>query len=295
MTDKPRWTVEGRDWPNAEHSRFVDAGGLRWHVQTMGEGPAILLLHGAGAATHSWRDLAPRLAERFSVVAPDLPGHGFTATPRGALSLPHMAGLTAQLLHALEVRPSLIIGHSAGAAIGLKLALDEPRPAAVIALNGALRPFAGPFAPLARSLALGLFANPVAVALFASAADPRRVERLIAGTGSQLDARGLALYARLFQSRGHVAATLGMMGAWDIEPVLQALPRLQSRLILIAGERDLAVPPSVSRELASSVPDARLVVLEGLGHLAHEEAPERTAGLIAAEARALGVIGGEAC
>ena len=74
----PRWEREGRDWPNRTYSRFVQAARLRWHVQLMGDGPALLLLHGTGAATHSWRALAPLLAERFTVVAPDLPGHGFT-------------------------------------------------------------------------------------------------------------------------------------------------------------------------------------------------------------------------
>ena len=55
----------------------------------MGDGPDLLLLHGSGAATHSWRDLAPLLARDFRVIAPDLPGHGFTETPGGdGLSLP---------------------------------------------------------------------------------------------------------------------------------------------------------------------------------------------------------------
>ena len=59
----------------------VAAGGLRWHVQVAGDGPVLLLLHGTGAATHSWRDLLPLLAERFTVVAPDLPGHGRSDGP----------------------------------------------------------------------------------------------------------------------------------------------------------------------------------------------------------------------
>ena len=61
----PNWERDGRDWPNREASRFVHAAGLRWHVQVMGSGPVVLLLHGTGAATHSWRDLMPKLAERW--------------------------------------------------------------------------------------------------------------------------------------------------------------------------------------------------------------------------------------
>jgi magnesium chelatase accessory protein len=69
------------DWPHRTASRFVSAGGIEWHVQVMGKGPCALLLHGTGASTHSFRDLAPALAPDFSVIAVDLPGHGFTGTP----------------------------------------------------------------------------------------------------------------------------------------------------------------------------------------------------------------------
>ena len=92
MSDRRGWQREGRDWPNREASRFVRAAGLMWHVQIMGAGPVLLLAHGTGAATHSWRALAPLLAQHFTIVAPDLPGHGFTEAPGTArLSLPGMA------------------------------------------------------------------------------------------------------------------------------------------------------------------------------------------------------------
>ena len=57
------------------------SGAVREHVQRLGRGPSMLLLHGTGASTHSFRDLLPALAEHFDVLAPDLPGHGFTARP----------------------------------------------------------------------------------------------------------------------------------------------------------------------------------------------------------------------
>ena len=90
---------DGADWPNRETSRFIEAGGLNWHVQVMGQGPDLLLLHGTGGATHSWRALAPLLAKHFHVVAPDLPGHGFTTARRAPdLSLPGMAASIAALI-----------------------------------------------------------------------------------------------------------------------------------------------------------------------------------------------------
>ena len=94
-----QWDTDGRDWPNRQTSRFVDAGGLRWHVQCAGEGPVALLLHGTGASTHSWRGVLPLLAEHYTVVAPDLPGHGFSgAGADDCYSLPGMAGAVASLL-----------------------------------------------------------------------------------------------------------------------------------------------------------------------------------------------------
>ncbi|MFX4944941.1 alpha/beta fold hydrolase, partial [Acinetobacter baumannii] len=79
------------------------AAGYRWHVQVMGEGPVALLAHGTGAATHSWRKLMPILAKSFTVIAPDLPGHGFTDTPPShRLSLVSMASDLAALCRALD-------------------------------------------------------------------------------------------------------------------------------------------------------------------------------------------------
>ena len=117
-----QWHVSGLTWPNRAASSFVEAGGLRWHVQQAGTGPTLLLLHGTGAATHSWRGLFPLLAQHFAVIAPDLPGHGFTTAPLPAAhSLPSFAALIAALLAKLEAQPALVVGHSAGAAIAARM------------------------------------------------------------------------------------------------------------------------------------------------------------------------------
>jgi len=160
MTRAPDWAVEGRDWPNRGASRFVDAGGLRWHVQQFGEGPALVLLHGTGAATHSWRDIAPLLARSHSVIAMDLPGHGFTSVPRddSGFTLPNVARSLAALLGELGIVPLALVGHSAGAAIAVRMALDGLSTlGGIVGLNSALLPFPGPLGPIAPFLARTMF------------------------------------------------------------------------------------------------------------------------------------------
>lgn len=280
---KPDWRSEGQNWPLRQASRFVTAGDVRWHVQILGEGPPLLLLHGTGAATHSWRDVAPLLAERFTVVSPDLPGHGFTDTPRfGGLGLPAMAKRVGALLQALECEPHGIVGHSAGAAIALRMALDGiAAPRAILAINGALEPFPGAASFLFPALAQALFLNPMAVRLFAwRAGKAEAVGRLIRSTGSTLDAAGIELYRRLLAHTGHIEGALGMMSAWNLEPLQRDLPKLAVPLTLLVGLRDAAVPPAVSADVARRVAGAKLVELPRLGHLAHEEAPAEVAAVI---------------
>jgi magnesium chelatase accessory protein len=273
------WRVDGADWPNREASRFVEAAGLRWHVQTMGHGPVLLLVHGMGASTHSWRDLAPLLATRYRVVAFDLPGHAFTDTAdRSGMSLDGMSRLIEALLGVLQVRPRVAVGHSAGAAILASMALARRfTPEMLVAFNGAFVPFDGIlriFSPVAKFLA-----STSLVAEFAAARgrDPAAVARLLRGTGSTLDARGVELYGRLVHSPAHVAGALAMMAGWDLRGLLRELPRLSVPTRLIVGGNDETVPPAQSDRIAALVPGCRVERLAQLGHLAHEERPDLAA------------------
>ena len=103
------WARDGRDWPHHAHSRFVVSEGRRWHVQQWPapstHAPQLLLLHGTGASTHSWRHLVPHLAPHAGVVALDLPGHGFSDAARGdGATLPGMARGVAALLREIGVQ-----------------------------------------------------------------------------------------------------------------------------------------------------------------------------------------------
>ncbi|WP_119169159.1 alpha/beta fold hydrolase BchO [Algihabitans albus] len=283
--ERLRWERDGHDWPNRKASRFVQAGRLRWHVQVLeaepprDEAPVLLLLHGTGASSHSFGDLAPLLARHFTCVIPDLPGHGFTDLPplRG-LSLPAMARGLQALLRQLDLSPTLVAGHSAGAAVLARMCLkDQIAPAALIALNGALLPYPGASSPwFAPTVKLAVW-NPVVPRVFSARADERSVRRLIAGTGSTLKPRGIDLYGRLARNSVHVAGALGMMAGWDLLSLRRALPKLEVPLALLVGSEDRAIRPYQARQILEQVPGAELILFEGLGHLAHEEDPAGTA------------------
>lgn len=284
MTRRLHWDRDGHDWPLREHSRFVQAGGIRWHVQQMGQGPSLLLLHGTGSATHSWRGLMPLLAAHCQVTSMDLPGHGFTGLPPAdMMSIAGMARVVRALVDELGIVPAGLVGHSAGAAVAVRMALDGlAAPQAVVSLNGALLPLGGVpgrvFSPMARLMA----ANPVVARLFAWSAsmDRAAVLRLLDSTGSTLDARGNDLYGRLVRNTGHVAGALVMMSQWDLPTLRRDLPRLATPLHLVVGDRDRTVPPVQANEVQALLPRAELSVLPGLGHLAHEQKPADVAALV---------------
>jgi magnesium chelatase accessory protein len=293
MLDAPRWDQEGRDWPNRDSSQFIEAGGVHFHVQIMGRGPIALLLHGTGAATHSWRDLAPILAQHFTVIAPDLPGHGFSSLPAPpGLSLPGMAKSIAALLRKLGMSPALGVGHSAGAAILARMCLNDTiAPSALVSLNGAFVPLPGLTAQLFSPLAKLMARIPVVPHLFAwHVGDPRVVEKLMRSTGSVIDPAGMTFYARLMRRPRHPAAALGMMANWDLPALHRDLARLKPALLLIVGNNDRTIPPADARRIARLVPGATVTALPGLGHLAHEESPAEIATLIEHFAQRSGIL-----
>ena len=123
---------------------------------------------------------------------------------------------------------------------------------------------------MAKMLALNPFTAPMVTATMTDSA----VERLLVGTGSTPDAEMRRLYGLLARDRRHVDATLSMMAQWRLDPLLDRLDQIASPVTLLVGSRDLAVPPDVSRDVMGKLPNGRLVEIEGLGHLMHEEAPE---------------------
>ncbi|MEM6588418.1 MAG: alpha/beta fold hydrolase BchO [Pseudomonadota bacterium] len=265
------------DWPLADHARSVRMRPHDWHVVEMGQGNTILMLHGAGGSTHSWAGLMPLLAADYHIVALDLPGQGFTrAGTKRRLSLDHMAQDVLSLLQDQGWRPDLIIGHSAGGALGLHLASLLDHPSRVVGINAALEPFEGIagwlFPTMAKMLALNPF---TAMALTMGGQALPRVRSLIGTTGSEVPDESLQCYTKLFSDYAHVDSTLQMMAQWDVDLLTARLFAQTTPTLLIAGAGDMAVPPAVSKRAAQTMPNAHYIELDRLGHLAHEEAPER--------------------
>lgn len=279
------WQREGLLWPNRDASHFVSTGGARWHVQTSGDTgkPKLLLLHGTGGSVHSWAGLAPILGKQFDWLAPDLPRHAFTTGhPPEVMSLPRMAKAISGLLEHLNFAPDLIVGHSAGAALSLQMALDHGYKGPIVGLNSALRPFPGPASQLFPALAKLLFVNPFVPRIFSSLAGRKgEAEKfLIKSTGSHIGAEGMACYEALFANSRHTKGALAMMANWDLPTLRTRMEEISNPVLLVHSDKDAAIPLDWAREANSWLPNSRLEVIEGLGHLAHEEAPEKSAELI---------------
>lgn len=269
------------DWPFRQQARRVASRPHDWCVVDAGEGPPLLLLHGAGGAGHSFRHLLPLLTPQYRVIVPDLPGQGFTRSgARSRYGIDPMAEDVAQLCQTLDIRPHAIIGHSAGAALALRLA-DLLSPQGVVGINAALGAFDGAagvmFPLLARVLAVTPFIPHVVARLWGT---PATVSKLLSATGSPLDAEGQAQYLALVRDAAHVDGTLGMMAQWRLDGLMARLPAIATPTLLIASTGDLAVPARISRDAARHMPDARYAELPAFGHLVHEEAAPEVAALL---------------
>jgi len=283
MTMALKWELDGADWPNREQSHFIQTKDLNFHVQIMGQGPTLILVHGTGSSSHSWHRIMPLLANKFTVVVPDLPLHGFTGGPpiRRFAGLSGMVESLTCLCNVLNITPDFLVGHSAGAAICLEMVRTGlvPSNTPVMAFNPALTPFPGPAAKIFPRMAKTLMLNPVVPRIFSSVAafsgTPKHF--LASSTGSYPDAISLSCYGKLFANPHHTRGALAMMAHWDLVSFSDTLDEITCPVHLIHSRGDLSIPLVSVEEAVTRMPNARLEIWDRFGHLAHEEAPKRAA------------------
>lgn len=282
------WDAHKANWPNADCSRFVTQPGHRWHIQDAGTGDTVLMLHGAGASTHSWRHVFALMRATHRVVAIDLPGHGFTrVVGRKSSGLTQMASSLETLLATEGIAPNVVLCHSAGSALALQMALDGhfSQDTKIVSINGALSQFGGIAGVLFPAIAKVLASSSLTASLFSRTATRNHVEKILKATGSQIDDESVTLYQSLFSNPAHVDGALMMMAQWELDALIAALPTISTQTLFLTGALDRTVPPQVSKNAAARMPRATHVNIDGVGHLLHEERPdiavEQTLGFLA--------------
>ncbi len=249
--------------------------------RTAGSGPPVVLVHGMVNSSWHWRAVAERLAQTHTVIAPDLIGHGDSATPRGDYSLGAHATVIRDLLSALGIERASMVGHSLGGGVAMIFFWQFPHRVERLALvsSGGLGP---DVSPLLRSAAV-----PGARALLGTVANERVVNAL-RGAGTRLEARGLDLGVQL-QAISRAMRPLQTAGAKDaflhtLRAVIDArgqrvhaadrLYLLQHMPTLIAwGGRDRTIPIEHGHAAQRLIPGSRFVELPRAAHFPHLEDP----------------------
>jgi haloacetate dehalogenase len=265
------------------------AGATDLHVATAGQGPAVALLHGFPETSFCWRRVAPRLAEDYALVAPDLPGYGASSAPAGGphgegFSKREMAETIVALMDALGHERFAVAGHDRGARVAYRMALDHPERVSHVAVLNTV-PTLDQFERIGNDPSLGywpwfLLAQPAPFPERLLEADPDAVlEHVFAtwtGNPAAIDAEARAVYRNALDRATIAAMCADYRASFHIDRLHDAEDREAGRriaapLLLVTGreEAQLADAPQVWRRWADHV-TAREV--PG-GHFVPEEAP----------------------
>jgi pimeloyl-ACP methyl ester carboxylesterase len=266
----------------------IELHGHRVIYRTAGSGPPLVLIHGMVNSSRHWESVALRLADTHTVVAPDLIGHGDSATPRGDYSLGAHAAVVRDLLAAIGIDSGTIVGHSLGGGVAMQFFWQFPQRTERLVLisSGGL---GHDVSPLLRSVAL-----PGASALL-SLATHKRVVSALGEAGARLRARGsgkavyLQAIARalrplerpgardaFFHTLRSVIDVRGQrVSARDRLYLLDGMPTL-----IVWGERDNTIPLRHGLEAHAAIPGSRFETLDRAAHFPHLEDPEGLAALL---------------
>ena len=265
--------------------QFRTIHGYRRAFRIAGSGPALLLIHGVGCDSKSWEPVLAKLAQRFTVIAPDLLGHGESDKPRADYSLPAFANGMRDLLAALGIDRVTVVGHSFGGGVAMQFAYQFPQLVERVVLVSA-----GGVAKDV-SLALRLAAMPMGAEALAMLRAPgvmpairgfgRAVGSVLGSTKLGRDAAdvvgilegfqdpaGLAAFARTLRSvvdaRGQFVTML------DRTYLVQSLP-----VQIIWGEDDLIIPMDHAHKAHEAIPGSRVEIFEKSGHMPYHDHPDR--------------------
>ena len=242
----------------------VETGGARVNFVIAGEGPPVLLIHGTGGdAKSTWSTLAPTLAERRTVVMPDLPGSGATVDDGRPLELGAVAEQVAAVAEAAGLESYSMVGFSLGAAVAAKVAADRPdRVDSLVLVNG---PGAG--ADARNHLQFDLWRR-------LHEADPELFARLWMLTGfspkflTALPVEGLGHAASFPISPG-----FGRQADLNLRVDLDStLAEIEAPTLVLAGRDDWIAPPDVVRGVAERIADSTFEELDS-GHFSILEVP----------------------
>src|SRR5436309_2089300 len=260
----------------------VELHGHRVIYRIAGSGPPVVLIHGMINSSRHWEAVALRLAAAHTVIAPDLIGHGDSATPRGDYSIGAHAAVIRDVLAAIGIDRATVVGHSLGGGVAMQFFYQFPQRVERLALvsSGGL---GHEVSPLLRTVAL-----PGAPALMALAAHPRVLDAL-EQTGERLKARGRGKGVYL-QAVARALRPLQQPGAREafvhtLRSVIDVRGQRVSatdRLYLLArmptlivwGERDNTIPLAHGRAAHEAIPESRFVTLPRAAHFPHLEDPE---------------------
>jgi pimeloyl-ACP methyl ester carboxylesterase len=266
----------------------VELHGHRVIYRIAGSGPPVVLVHGMVNSSRHWESVALRLADSYTVIAPDLIGHGDSATPRGDYSIGAHAAVVRDLLAAIGIDSATIVGHSLGGGVAMQFFWQFPQRTErlVLVSSGGL---GREVSPLLRSVAL-----PGASALLSLAANPRLVSRLsragdrlrALGSGKGVYLQAIARALRPLEQPGAREAFLQTLrsvidfrgqrvSARDRLYLLDGMPTL-----VVWGERDNTIPLSHGREANEAIPGGRFETLPRAAHFPHLEDPEGLAAVL---------------
>lgn len=261
-----------------EGGRLVDVGGRRVYIEERGKGEPVVLVHGFGASSYSWRKVAPRLAERYRVIALDLSGFGFTDRPEGreAYTRAGQVELIRGVMDALGIERAHLVGHSYGGALSVAFAVAHPDRLIDLALVDSAAPEytelrrtkIAAFAPLTR-----LFVRWVAL-------DPDNVERALESSVANeqvITPEVVAAYYRRLAIEGAGRAYWGLTAPSPDPPAAIDYGELEGPVLLVWGAEDRLITVADARRSAARISRSALVVIEGSGHLPMEERPEELA------------------